>query len=287
MSLVNSRFSLYVQIIMRLQILSILFLLFILPLQGLFSIDSIAAIGTIAGLSPGLTPEGQSELYHTGKTSRFYFENENPSLYLPNTSLSDLTAADLMKMDPNIGVETIYLFKAPEISATGKDMLFLYNLLRNLRSLEGIEYYSASRERMRTFFKDFYTIDGPEERNPVPDQFVDKVPREATLYAFQEDLTFGKSVSRLLYRYEKPFISLSITNCTKLRYLLIPLIQEEAMKMHLLIYVMDGYIMFYGNCAVSTLDFPSLLKKKKESFSNRIEAMYTWFHSQYSEHLNQ
>lgn len=263
-------------------------LLFFASGSGLLNgFDTIDAIGGIADISPGLSPAAQSELYHTGKTGRFYFTPEESALYLPETPFSTEIRRQLRQLSPNIGVETVYLFEAPNISPESSDMLDLYNLLRELSTIEGIEYYSASRERMRTFFKQFYAVDGPETQNPLPDRPVRTIPDEETLYAFQEDLTFGKNVSRIRYRYNKPFIALSIVNTEKMRYALVPLIQEEDMQMHLLIYVLDGHIMFYGNCAVSTIEFFGLVRKKKESFSNRIEAMYRWFRKQYSEHLNE
>mgnify|MGYP006292971569 FL=1 len=251
----------------------------------LYGADSIDAIGKIAELSPGLPPEAQSELYHTGETSRFYYKTGSSGLYLPETEFSRDITADLHSIEPNIGVETIYLFEAPGISSKNDDMLHLYNLLRELRSIKGIEYYSASRERMRTFFKEFYTIDGPETKNEIPDKTVDAIPNNEVIFAFQEDLTFGENVSRLRYRYTSPCIALSIENMEKMRYAFIPLIQEGNMQMHLIIYVLDGYIMFYGNCGVHTIELLGLVKKKKESFSNRIEAMYRWFRKQYKENI--
>jgi hypothetical protein len=259
--------------------LSSLVFLFVPPL--LSGIDTIDAIGEIAELCPGLPPKAQSELYHTGKTSRFYFTPADSTRYLPESAFSAAITENLTEIAPNIGVETLYLFEAPGISPAQNDMLGIYNLLRKLSTVKGIEYYSASRGRTRTFFREFYTIDGPEQTGPVPDRLVASIPREDVLYAFQEDLTFGKNISRLRYRYERPFIALSIVNLEKMRYALIPLIQEEDMQTHLIIYVLDGFIMFYGNCGVSTIEFFGLVNKKKESFSNRVEAMYRWFRGQY------
>jgi hypothetical protein len=266
-------------------ITTFLFLLFLVLFTGVCTADTVEAVGKIAELSPLLPPEAQSELYHTGKTTRFYFTPADSTRYLPESAFSAAITENLTELAPNIGVETLYLFEAPGISPAQKDMLGIYNLLRKLSTVKGIEYYSASRERMRTFFREFYTIEGPEQTVAVPDRLVASIPDEDVLYAFQEDLTFGKNISRLRYRYERPFIALSIVNLGKMRYALIPLIQEEGMQMHLIIYVLDGFIMFYGNCGVSTIEFFGLVHKKKESFSNRIEAMYRWFRGQYEENF--
>ena len=65
--------------------------------------------------------------------------------------------------------------------------------------------------------------------------------------------------------------------------MLLPLIKEGNMEIHIFIHIMEDHIIFYGNCAVKTIDFLGIAEKKKESFFNRIDAMYRWFRSIYAE----
>jgi hypothetical protein len=138
----------------------------------------------------------------------------------------------------------------------------------------------------------FYPIAEPEdpedlvgEDTPNPPPLSDPVPsglpREETLYAFQEDLTFGESISRIEYRTGDEVITLAITNLTDLHYKFIRLVREGNMQIHLSLIVLDDYILFYGNCAVKTFNLFGLAARKKESFLNRIEAMYSWFTGQF------
>jgi hypothetical protein len=196
---------------------------------------------------------------------------------MPASEFSAQIDEEIAEIDPVLGVETVYLFPASGVSAGREQMLKLYNMLRQVDSLKGIDYYSASRDTMRTFFKEFYPINNPEDRDRTDIPHYEYLPSREVQYAFQEDLTFGKSISKIVYRTDGPQISLSITNMTPLRYMLIPLIKEEKMQINIIIHVIDDHIIFYGNLGVKTIDLLGIAERKKESFSNRIEALYGWF----------
>lgn len=242
--------------------------------------DLIETVDRVNSLIAGFGIEESAELYNQRKVSRFYF-NDPYTEYLPSSPFTGVISEDIEHISPNIGVETVYLLHAPGLGPDKDDIHTIYNVLRRVSSLKGIEYYSASRERMRTFFKDFYAIDTPEDGNRIPDPVVGNVPEESSVFAFQEDLTFGKSLSHIHYRNSGPWISITISNLSILRYMLIPLIRENNMQMHIVVRVMENYVLFYGNCAVRTYDLFGLVEKKKESFSNRIEAMFRWFRREF------
>ncbi len=243
--------------------------------------DLMGTVDEVNNLISGFGIEEAAELYNQKKVSRFYFTPPFTE-YMPSSPFTHVISENIESIEPNIGVETVYLLHAPGILPDEEGVHTVYNVVRKVSSLKGIEYYSASRERMRTFFREFYPIDNPEDQNRIPDPVVEEIPGKSEVYAFQEDLTFGESLSHIMYRNAGPWISISISNLSVLRYMLIPLIRENNMQMHIVIRVMEDYILFYGNCAVNTFNLFGLVKKKKESFSNRIEAMYRWFSSEFT-----
>ncbi len=242
--------------------------------------DLMNVVDSSARLISGFTLTESSRLYNERRVSRFYFEKPY-TRYLLDSPFSETIIRQIGEIGPNIGVETVYLFSAPGVSPDHETMLRLYNLVRKVSTLEGIEYYSSSREKMRTFFSEFYSIDSPESKNRIDDVQVNSIPETDTAYAFQKDLTFGESISRIVFRGEGSQIALSITNLTPLRYMLIPLIGEENMQINIVIQVFDDYVLFYGNCSVRTLDLFGIAERKKESFSTRIDALYNWFTTRY------
>ena len=70
-------------------------------------------------------------------------------------------------------------------------------IVNSVHSMEGIEYWSASRQRMRTLYAEAYRTDLSSDRVKLPD------PGEAILgsgpswsfQAFLRDLTFGATCS--------------------------------------------------------------------------------------------
>ena len=143
--------------------------------------------------------------------------------------------------------------------------------------MEGIEYYSASRKRMRTLFAQSYVIDGPEKQERVPDPLVREIPAYSRLYIFQEDLTFGENVYRSEYRYSEQYFFLTNRNTTTMRYFLLPMVRPEQSVTYILLVPAGKELLFYGATGAHTMGFFGLERKKEESFYNRLKAIYGWF----------
>jgi hypothetical protein len=143
--------------------------------------------------------------------------------------------------------------------------------------MEGIEYYSASRERMRIFYEESYAIAGPDDREPIPDPLVSEVPREDRIHVFQRDSSFGANVYRVEYVRREDAYLMSMTNLTRMYYGILPVVAPENLEIHItVVETKDGYL-FYGACGVSVISLFGLEDRAKDSFYNRIEAIYRWF----------
>ena len=259
-----------------------LLFLFIIPLAGICA-DRFPA-WELSRRFPGLSAENIRELESEGELTRYFYAPGDLAYFpaLPE-DIAGAVVADIEGTSPNVGVESLFLLEVPGLAVSHEsglergDLLTIYNTLRTVSSLEGVEYYSASRKRMRTFFREAYAISDISSRERVPDPLVESVPREETVLIHQRDLTFGKNTSEAVYRHSKDVINLSLTNLEIMRYALLPFIQERGMRTHLIILPMDGYIGFYAYCGVETISFLGIEKSKSDSFYNRMKALYTWF----------
>lgn len=180
-------------------------------------------------------------------------------------------------------VETVFVLPRTAPSgdaALAVELASIYGLLRSIGSLEGIEYYSASRKRMRTFYAESYRIDDPKRRARLPDPEPPKagaVPASESLYALQRDLSFGENVYRYDFESAPGAVRVVATNLTRMSYGIVPVMASEALKTRLFVVQAEDAILFY---AASGASAPSLFKGKLEdSFSNRAEALFKWFES--------
>lgn len=254
--------------------------------QSVWGEDIFSAAAKVSELIPAMSDAELEELILQGETTRYYFENVLP-LWLPEGPLKGDIEESIAALKTVIGVETVLLLPLKEagvpheVDPKSEEFLRrIYNILRSVSTLKGIEYYSASREKMRTLFARSYVIPSPEEEERLEDPLLSvsqEIPSKNTIYAFQEDLTFGENVYSLTYRFGKNDIALTMTNFKELRYGIFKMVEPKNMKTHLLIHPLEDYLLFYGACTVETLRFLGLERSKKESFYNRIQALYGWF----------
>ncbi len=221
----------------------------------------------------------------TGGINRFFTSEERPK-YTPASSLSSYLVEQASQIDYAVGIESLYLIPKEKLDSNligrpRKEILLdLYRTLQSVSSLEGIEYYSASRERMRTLFAETWVIAGPEDEKRLPDPRPDSIPPEDTLYIHQEDLTFGENISKIVYRHEGYALSMSISNETTMRYMLFPLVREGNMSMQMLILPVREGILFYGLSTIDVLNLKVFYKKMRSSFTNRLVALKDWLMDQ-------
>ncbi|MDR0410203.1 MAG: hypothetical protein LBH18_07425, partial [Spirochaetaceae bacterium] len=159
------------------------------------------------------------------------------TLFMPRSApvraAFDKSSAEL---SPSMVSESVFLYKKPAAFAGGEggecteaEMLRVLNTLSSISSLAGLQYYSASRKAMRVFYEESEVVNNPQEKAPVADPlFADNAPPAFTLYARQKDLTFGDNVYRYDYAVHDNALVFTQTNCTPLRYGIIPVVPKEA-----------------------------------------------------------
>ncbi|MCK4540799.1 MAG: hypothetical protein KAU17_01045 [Spirochaetales bacterium] len=199
---------------------------------------------------------------------------------LPRTPLTDTIIGRIEEVDYSYAIEFVSFIPYP--GGNRPDDLLVYNLLRRISSLAGIEYYSASRGRMRIFFEESTRIDSLEDRNPIPDSSRPEIPPMESLYSRQKDKTFGTNYYHLGYCHGEGTIALVMENVTPLRYGFIPVVKEYGMQMHIIAIPLEKGFLFYGASVVDALNLPIIRKKVKNSFFNRLIALRGWFVNQIS-----
>ncbi|MDR2501454.1 MAG: hypothetical protein LBD37_10325 [Treponema sp.] len=212
------------------------------------------------------------------------FSDPRPML-LPNYGfLSALASQTLGELDPSILVENLSLYRKPGSAAAGQwseaERAGLYNRLAALSSLAGIQYFSTSRNRMRTFYETSTVIDGPDTKNPQPDPVYQTPPAALTLYARQKDLTFGDHIYRYTYRAQQDGIIFFQENLTPLYYGIIPAAGKG--KLRSLFAVIDAgpYLLIYAASMAKAASIPGMRQRLGSSFSTRSEAVVKWFSQQ-------
>jgi len=229
---------------------------------------------------PGITRADRLVLDSQGELFREIANGEDFILFPGQTPPGELEEIRT-DMRRYFGTETL-LFLPSGVPSEAADhrqdfLLSLYNLTRKVSTLEGMDYYSASRGYRRTLFFRFFPIDKAGSRTPLPDPLVGAIPRESSFRIFQEDATFGDAEYEITYRYEEPVISLTLKNLTTLVYKIVPVAGKEKLYMYARIIPVSEGFLFYGACLVEGRDVPVIGKSTSDSLKNRVKALFEWF----------
>ena len=178
-------------------------------------------------------------------------------------------------LNPGIMVEALCLYNKPLNFLLERDEVF--NQLTAVSTLTGIQYYSASRGTMRTFFEHSEVIDGPDTKRPLADPYFENPPAELTLYARQKDLTFGDNIYRYDYFNAQNGIFFMQENLTTMNYSFIPAIGKGNLKTIMAVYDCGDAFLIYTVSMVKAAVLPGMGERIKNSFSSRAEAVLKWF----------
>ena len=250
-----------------------IFLLF----AGVEGLQASTTVFSLEELLPGTTI---SQLRAGERPSQVQFRNATFNLIPRNASLFNFAENIRTELNPSVMVETLSLYQKPAgadtSSWTGAELNALYNEAVAISTLQGIEYYSASRGVMRTFYEISSIIDGPETKNHLPDPTYNFVPPTMTIYARQKDLTFGDNVYRYTYNLFPGTLVFVQENLTNLTYGIFTAVRSNNLRSVLAMIDVGDHILIYAVSMARAVSLPGMNDRISSSFSNRADAILQW-----------
>ncbi|MDF1567862.1 MAG: DUF6675 family protein [Spirochaetaceae bacterium] len=248
--------------------------LFTLPPAGALSLDDAL---------PSMSASDRASLINEGELLRFHPDGVSPGL-LPNTELTADVVRRIVAGDLNIGIEGLFFTPIDSLPSSYSTMdsderkLALYNILLSVSTLEGLEYYSASRGEMRLLFEESWVIADPDNKEPLPDRLAVSVPAQESIFIHQKDKSFGSNESVMTFRAASDVFATDIINLTPMRYKgIIKVVDPENMQVHLIVVPVDEGLLLYGTMSAQTRNVKAFLDRARNSFTNRVVALTGWY----------
>lgn len=217
-----------------------------------------------------LTREQQQEIANTGSLFAYSDADTEPTL-IPDLAILE----ELPAVDGGLMAETLYVL--PRAKNLESLHLALYNTLLAVSTMEGIEYYSASRERMRLLFVRSHFIRNPENTAPLPDPEVGAIPETAERVLLQEDKSFGTNIYQVRHTYNGSSMRIDITNLETVRYGFFPAIRTGDLSITLAAHPRKEDLVVYGIIRGKPIISLGIRSKIQASISNRLKAVSGWF----------
>jgi len=231
--------------------------------------DDPIAVGS-AYLSPEMLRDARSGI------SREISMEEGPRLFPAIPESRDILAS-LGLLKPTTGVEMLMYASLPGVDlTTAVGRLALYRELQAVSTLRGVTYYSTSRNRERTLFKDAYVVSSPDDTHALPDPKAKELAERERLYVLLHDTTFGRGVYAVDYVSAPEYLILRVTNTASLKLLFIPIIPAQGMEMHYVVFPGKEEALVYGVGMARVGRVGRLSGREESSFAHRVVAMYEW-----------
>ena len=146
--------------------------------------------------------------------------------------------------------------------------------------MEGIEYYSNSEKKMKTLYSQSYTVDNLKDKNRIADK-VEGSADNLSIYAFQEDGSFGDNYYQIDYRQRENEVSMVIRLMEPLKYGLVTAVKANNLVFNIDVLDKGSYLVMYIGAKVRFPAISLLENKLNRSFGSRIIALHDWFESRY------
>ena len=212
------------------------------------------------------------------------FKDARPQFLPRHSVLAELVEAVRQDLGPNVMVETLHIYEKPASAAksvwSASEEAGLYNEILALSTLAGLQYFSASRGAMRTFYETSSVIDGPSSKRPLPDPVYPRPPAELTIYARQKDLTFGDNIYQYDFYSVPGAIIFFQQNLTSLTAGIIPAVGKNKLRSVVAVLDADNYLLVYALSMAKAVSLPGMNERIGNSFANRAEAVLHWFSGQ-------
>ena len=226
-----------------------------------------------------IAPQYAAKLRQGGSVNETQLKNPTLKQLPMHAELRHFVNRIMTALEPNVAVETLHLYKKPAASAGWDDAqrTALFNQILSLSTLAGIQYYSASRGAMRTFYESSEVVDGPNAQKTLADPRYEKPPASITLYARQKDLTFGENIYRYEFKITGDAFFFAQENMTAMNYGIIPAVGKNKLQSVFAVIDCGDFLLIYAVSMAKTAGVFGMGDRIGNSFGNRAEAVLDWF----------
>jgi len=172
-----------------------------------------------------------------------------------------------------VSFEGLFLFPKP----TPNIELSLYNAVNAVASMEGLQYYSVTRQRMETLLLASYRVASFADLKRLPDPVYTALPAFQRALVFQKDNKLGDGLSEITWKTSPgQTIVMTIRNAQTLSLGFLPLVDPGNLQMLFVIQPLADRVAVYGAMLGKTVGLLGLEHTKDESFRNRMRALASW-----------
>jgi hypothetical protein len=244
---------------------------------------AVLAVQTVSSrsLEDLVDPQSAAALRRGERVNQMQFKNPSLNLAPRESRVRNMVSALIGELEPSFFGESLARYQKPRAGEwSAAERAALYNSVLELSSLAGLEYYSASRGRMRIFYESSATVSGSDGKTKRADYYYADPPPSLIVYARQKDLSFGDNVYRYQYTAAADYFIFVQENLTAMSYGIIPAVGKNKLRSLVAVFDAGDSLLVYTVSMAKAASVPGLTDRVSKSFSNRTQAILDWFTKQ-------
>lgn len=178
---------------------------------------------------------------------------------------------------PTYAVEILRYYKK---SKKGNDITKCARILQMNSTMQGITYYSNTREKIEVLYPKAGTFTGYDNKKLITDQIQDN-PNKKIGFLYLKDNTLGDIYNCVDYYMKDRQVAFRTSNLNSLYFTFFKVINTGDMNISIIVNDFDDEIFLYLLVESKNISFALLDEYFSRSFSARINAVYDWFVKMY------
>jgi hypothetical protein len=229
-----------------------------------------------------------SQLKANGKIRFVHGENDNEMKLLPKSVYTGQIRANKVEKKSGYITECLYLVDKDTVIKNSTQSLLpvdtsikaVSRILRSISKMEGMKYYSHFYKKSVTLYSRTYMIAGPDDNTPVSDLNTGNADGQI-VYAFQNDHTLGGCTYLLNYYQSAAEMYVTFNNLTKMMFGIIKAVDPRQFRANMLVMDCGNQFLIYISTDTGCPRVRIIDSQINDAFNDRLDALYTWFISQF------
>lgn len=228
-------------------------------------------------------------LIQEGSITDYRYVESEKFVLLPNSVYSEGLHRTMIKKEPGnfpYTYEGLHLIKKADLlkqGTSGNTSITIEDIskvVRSLSTMEGLKYYSTTRNKEMVLFKKCYMIAGADDKTKVPDQNTGNADGQIS-YCLQDDSSFGVNTYKLTYHQNEDSLWCNFTILDKMGVGPFRPIHPGKMIINILVIDCGDDILLYLCTDTDCLKLPGIKGQITKSMLARMNAVYEWFKTQF------
>jgi hypothetical protein len=153
-------------------------------------------------------------------------------------------------------------------------------ILRSVSKMQGMIYYSNSNKKEQVLYNKTYMFASPDNTDPIPDQNIGNANGQIS-YCYQHDHTFGGCNYKLNYYQSANEMTALFNNISWMMFGPFKAVKPGQMRIDIIVMDCGNQYLMYMATDTNCIRLSIIEDQLNDSFSARIDALYTWFIKQF------